>query len=391
MSSFQGIPLEKMPKADGHVHFNGLIDDESVTRLIHKYGLNPATYSPYITETGRRVWPNYKFFHEAYDAGVSLLRKPEDLHDIGQKQLMQNAQGGCVYMDIFASGMNNYRGGDAWPVFRDNNLAMLQAMSEVQSETDLESSLVITFKRHLKDAVRAAHQLVDLTLRFKESGFDPENRINAFHLAGDEERDTCPPFSVFAPVYKRAAVELGMNRNGTHVGEVKPSEDIWHAIAIPEISRFGHALSAVSDEKLMEEIRRQGIPIEILLTSNTILLGHKPMNHAVHTFLAHDIDIILGSDDPGILGSSIANEYKRASEEFQLTEKQLFNITINTVRHGFAPWQRRQAVLDRLAAFDATYGMKVESSVFHLNPPAPEKMARRNDLTAALNRRFAIA
>jgi adenosine deaminase len=240
----------------------------------------------------------------------------------------------------------------------------------------------------LQDAVKAAHELVTLTRRFKEAGFDPENRINAFHLAGNERRDTCPPFSEFAPIYERAATEMGMNRNGTHVGEVKPANDIWRALAISEISRLGHGLSAAKDEKLMEEIRNHGVAIEILLTSNSTLLGHKPMDHAIHTFLARSIDVILGSDDPGLLRSSISDEYRKATREFGLTDKQLFGITVNTVRHGFAPWWRRQAVLKQLASFNAEHKLGLADSEFRLDPTPPGKIEGRKSFADSLARRF---
>lgn len=380
MSAFE------LPMADGHVHANGMLDDETVLILADKYQVDLRTYSPNITETGRRIWANYNNFHKAYDAGVGLIREPNDLHFVVKKYLTTVAHEGCVYADIFASGMNNYNPilGDAWPFFRENTKATLRAMNEACAETGIESSLVITFKRHLKDAVNAAHQLVTLTRKFKEADLDPEDRINAFHLAGDEVRDTCPSFEAFAPVYERAYTELGMNRNGTHVGEKKPAKDIWNALAISHISRFGHALSAAGDEKLMKDIRSHDVAIEILPTSNARLLGLEPKTHPIHAFLAHGISTILGSDDPGILRSDISGEYKKAAKEFGLLSERLFSITVNAVRHGFAPLSRRRKVLEKLEAYNGIHGMGLGESAFVPAKVTPAQIAGRNDLRIRL-------
>ncbi|WP_025273990.1 hypothetical protein [Haloglycomyces albus] len=79
------------------------------------------------------------------------------------------------------------------------------------------------------------------------------------------------------------------------------------------VSRIGHGVHAVGDERFLQQIRERSISVEICLTS-AILLGmvDSPAGHPIHTFLNEDIDVVLGTDSPLRLGTSIAHEYDLA-------------------------------------------------------------------------------
>ena len=100
-----------------------------------------------------------------------------------------------------------------------------------------------------------------------------------------------------------------------HAGETTGPEAIWEALAIGT-ERIGHALSAIRDPALMEELRRRNIALEMNPTSNVrtgvcaSIAGH-PLRRCFDGGLL----VTVNSDDPAFFGSDLANEYLLAHAE----------------------------------------------------------------------------
>src|SRR5208283_469744 len=81
-------------------------------------------------------------------------------------------------------------------------------------------------------------------------------------LGGDERRAGSEPFRA---LYAKAA-QAGL-RLTNHAGETTGPEAIREALAIGS-ERIGHAVSAIQDPNLIEELKAQRTPLELNPTSN---------------------------------------------------------------------------------------------------------------------------
>ena len=81
-------------------------------------------------------------------------------------------------------------------------------------------------------------------------------------LGGDERRTGSEAFHALYSEAARAGLRLT-----NHAGETTGPEAIREALAIGS-ERIGHALSAIQDAALVEELREQGVPLELNPTSN---------------------------------------------------------------------------------------------------------------------------
>ena len=81
-------------------------------------------------------------------------------------------------------------------------------------------------------------------------------------LGGDERRCGSEPFRAFYAQAREAGLRLT-----NHAGETTGPEAIREALSIGS-ERIGHALSAIQDQALMEELKNRNIVLELNPTSN---------------------------------------------------------------------------------------------------------------------------
>jgi aminodeoxyfutalosine deaminase len=162
-------------------------------------------------------------------------------------------------------------------------------------------------------------------------------------LGGDERRAGSAPFRDF---YVEAA-QAGL-RLTNHAGETTGPEAIWEALEIGS-ERIGHALSAIEDPGLLEELKVRGIPLELNPTSN-VRTGVCPSfaEHPLRRYFDAGLLVTVNSDDPAFFGSDVANEYLLAHTEQGFTRAELRQLAANSIRASFLPESARGNWLSRI-------------------------------------------
>jgi len=116
--------------------------------------------------------------------------------------------------------------------------------------------------------------------------------------------------------------------------------NIRKAVEIAHAERIGHGLSLLSDanpQALMDEMRDQGVLVEVCLSSNVQILLVSGSDHPLATYLDNQVPVALATDDQGVSRSSMAGEYLRAALDQGLSYRQLKLIARNSLEHAFVP------------------------------------------------------
>jgi adenosine deaminase len=87
--------------------------------------------------------------------------------------------------------------------------------------------------------------------------------------------------------------------------------------------------------ELLQRMAREGIAVEINLTSNDVILGVKGRDHPLPIYLAAGVPITLSSDDPGVSRADLTQEYMRAVSEHGLGYTQLRQLSRNGLTYSF--------------------------------------------------------
>ncbi len=331
--------LERLPKAELHLHLEGCLTPTLLVELASRYGEN-LTYEKASERYNTSTFPQ---FLELFKWTTSYLRSPEDYAQLTAHVIQELRNQNCRYAEITLSvGVMLLRNQNV----EANLTAMLDAIEQQSSGNKSKINWIF-------DAVRQfgpdkAMEVARLAVQMKSTG------VVAFGLGGDEES---LPAADFRRVYDYVAGE-GLHRVA-HAGEMGASQSIRDAIEILGAERIGHGISAVRDQKLMDLLIERQIPLEICPQSNLCtgalanLMGVKYASleyHPLRDFVAFGVPVTLATDDPAMFHTNLNETYALAGTQMGLTSAQLVSIAEAGFRHSFLPAAEKQSMIERFRA-----------------------------------------
>lgn len=327
--------IKRLPKAELHLHLEGTILPSTLVELSARHDGTPLTLAE--AEAIYR-FDDFTSFIECFKAVTRRLISPEDYELVAWRMMERLSAQGVVHAEVYISVGVIYMWRNFDPRAFEPIFAGLERARE-RGERELGLSLYWIF-----DAVR--HFTVEEADRVfrKAAEMRPQYpSIIGIGLGGDERRAASEPFH---SLYERAA-RVGL-RLTNHAGETTGPEAIWEALAIGS-ERIGHALSAIQDAALMEELKARGTPLELNPTSNVRTgVCASFAAHPLRRYFVAGLLVTLNSDDPAFFGSDVANEYLLAHTEQGFTRDELRELAANSIRASFLPESAKSAWLTRI-------------------------------------------
>ncbi|RXR08887.1 adenosine deaminase family protein [Pseudoxanthomonas composti] len=139
-------------------------------------------------------------------------------------------------------------------------------------------------------------------------------------------------------------VPLALHAGELTLGLVPPEALRFHireAVAAGA-RRIGHGVDIGYEDApyaLLQAMARDGVAVEINLSSNDGILGVKGADHPLHMYLQAGVPVVLSTDDEGVSRSDMTQEYLRAVQEQQLDYPTLKQIVRNGLTYAFIPGQ----------------------------------------------------
>lgn len=313
-----------IPKAELHCHLEGSIPPALARELADRNGLElPAGL---IGADGGYAWTDFLSFLAAYDLVCTTLRVPRDFSDVLYSYLSRAAREGAVYVEMFCSPERPAALGIPYGAWLD---ALGQAIDRARADFGIEGRIIVICIRHLGPERSLAMVRAMIA--------EPHKYVVGFGMGGDEAKFAPADF---APAY-RLAQEHGYGCT-VHAGEVRGPESVWAAIRDLPVTRIGHGVRSADDPRLMEELARRGIVLEVCPGSN-IALGLYPDRtaHPLHRLIAAGVRVTLNSDDPPFFHTTLGAEYDQAG----LGEAELRGIARTAVEASFADAATRERLL----------------------------------------------
>ncbi|MCW3100620.1 MAG: adenosine deaminase [Chthonomonadaceae bacterium] len=133
-----------------------------------------------------------------------------------------------------------------------------------------------------------------------------------------------------------------------HAGEltlaISPLEPmqsrIRRTIEVGHARRIGHGVSIAWEDDLpglFREMKRDGVAVEICLTSNAGILGVSGDQHPFNLYRKSGIPVSLNTDDEGINRSNLTMEFVRAVQTYHLSYAEVKELARNSIEYSFLP------------------------------------------------------
>jgi adenosine deaminase len=141
---------------------------------------------------------------------------------------------------------------------------------------------------------------------------------------------------------------LGRPNLTLHGGELTPAisppesmrDRIRKTIELGHARRIGHGVSIAWEEnaeELLAKMRREGIAVEICLTSNMSILGVSREQHPFKLYRRAGVPVFLNTDDEGVSRSTMTLEWIRGIREQGLGYLDLKDMARNSIEYSFLP------------------------------------------------------
>jgi adenosine deaminase/aminodeoxyfutalosine deaminase len=335
--------IRRLPKAELHLHLEGTIEPATLAELSQRVDIGPGT-APLTVEAAEALYQYTDFsgFLEAFKAVTRRLRGANEYELAAYRMIQQLAEQGVVHAEVYISVGVVYfwrkEEDAADPQLFEKIFAGLERARE-RGQRDFGVTLYWIFDAVRHFSVPEAERVFRLAAHMKQE----YPSIIGIGLGGDERVAASEPFRA---MYAEAAAS-GL-RLTNHAGETTGPEAIWEALSIGS-ERLGHALSAIRDPELIEELRRRQIPLELNPSSN-MRTGVCPSfsAHPLRQYFDAGLLVTLNSDDPAFFGSSVENEYRLARIIQGFSKEELKQLAANSFRASFLPDQSKQQWISQI-------------------------------------------
>ncbi|QUQ71880.1 adenosine deaminase [Kutzneria sp. CA-103260] len=326
-----------LPKAELHVHLVGAASLDTVLELSRRH---PERQVPTERAELERYYEfrDFPHFITVYSAVNKLVTTPEDVQTLLLGLARDLAANNVRYAEVTVSAIAHFPYGVSPEMLSE---ALVAGRNKALAEHGVELAWI--FDVPMPSDHRDGYSTLDYALDQR-----PEGTV-ALGLAGLEAPF---PRAGFRAAFQDA-IAAGLH-SVPHAGETTGPEEIWAALRDLGAERLGHAVSAVSDEKLLKHLAETGIPVEVSLTSNIRTRAVPSLaEHPLPRLLDAGVTVTLNTDDPGMFGTDLNREYRLCHEVFGLGRAELAELARNAARAAFCSEQTRSRLLKDIDAVAA--------------------------------------
>ena len=324
--------LQRLPKAELHLHIEGSLEPELMFALAERNGIS----LPY--DSVEAVRAAYEFddlpaFLDLYYQGMSVLRTAQDFHDLAMDYFRRAHGEGVVHVEMhFDPQAHLVRGIELDVVMEGLSLAQRHA----ERELGMSTALIMAFLRD-----RPAEE----AMKVLESAAPYWEMIDAVGLDSAERGH--PP-SKFVEVFQRARM-LGIPRVA-HAGEEGPPEYIREALDLLDVCRIDHGVRCLEDPELVTRLRDEAVVLTVCPLSNVKLkVVERMADHPLPQLLEAGLRLTINSDDPAYFGGGVLDNYLACHEAFGWSRETFIQLAGTAIEAAFISDTRRLDLHRKLA------------------------------------------
>jgi adenosine deaminase len=320
--------IRDIPKAELHLHIEGTLEPELMFAIGERNGIELPFDS--VDEVRKAYeFSNLQSFLDIYYEGARVLREEPDFYDLTWAYLTKVHGQQVRHVEIFFDPQTHT---DRGVGFGTVVSGIRRALQDAESALGMSTQLIMCFLRHL--SAEAAMETLEQALPFKEWIIG----------VGLDSSEVGHPPERFVKVFDRALDEglLAV----AHAGEEGPPEYIWQALEFLKAKRIDHGVRCVEDDRLVERLREEQVPLTVCPLSNVKLRVFDTMEqHNLKRLLDLGLCATVNSDDPAYFGGYMNENFLAAQESLQLDQDDIYRLVRNSFTAAFLDEERKGALL----------------------------------------------
>jgi adenosine deaminase len=312
--------LQRMPKAELHVHIEGTLEPELIFRLAKRNGVQ----LPYADEAALRAayaFTNLQSFLDLYYAGASVLLTEQDFYDMAWAYFEKAQADHVVRAELFFDPQTHTARGVPMGTVIEG---LSRACADARARLGISADLILCFLRHLSEEEAFATLEAALPWRARFIG------------VGLDSSELGHPPEKFARVFARCR-ELGLHCVA-HAGEEGPPAYVTAALDMLQVERIDHGVQAVHDDALMQRLVATQVALTVCPLSNVKLCVFPELRqHNLCRMLEAGVRVTINSDDPAYFGGYLLDNYLQTFAALGLEARHARTLAANSLSASFAP------------------------------------------------------
>ncbi|HBV01323.1 MAG TPA: adenosine deaminase [Candidatus Taylorbacteria bacterium] len=308
------------PRAELHTHLGAAVDPVIMWTIAHRQGIKLPVkdywdFEEMITVTPEKKNLSLDQMDKNYYHWTELIQSSPEAIEEAVHAVIGGGYRKCnlVLQELRFSPMKRNRTGE-----RDLDLIILAALwgmrRAIVEYPQVNAGLIISLDRSFTPAQNAI--TADKAIRYMSDG------IVGIDIAGPDRKTFS--MAAHAPLITRAKkAGLGIT---IHAGETGNMRELEYVVRVLKPDRIGHGLIAAQNKKLLKEIARQKIILEVCPTSNlcnSILKSVEELYATIRAFIDNGVRFTINTDGPEMYRTSVLKEEEFLLARGIMNEKEL--------------------------------------------------------------------
>ncbi len=326
--------IEKMPKAELHVHLEGTLEPEHSFQLAQRNNINLEYKSP------QAIIDAYNFhdlpsFLKIYYAAMNVLRNEQDFYELAYKYFEKAAADNVVYVEPFFDPQAHTARGVEFATAIDG---IHRAQQDAEAKLGIKSNLIMCFLRD--QSAESAMQHLELSLPFRD-------KFIGIGLDSDEKDN--PP-SKFDEVFQRAREhELKLTMH-CDVNQKDILSHMCECLNDIKVDRIDHGVNSLEDEAMCKEIVDRELGLTVCPVSNRFIVQSLTAGE-IRKMLQKGMKATVNSDDPAYFRAYINDNFIAVQEEGNFTRDEIVQLCRNAFEIAWMDESEKGVYLQNLEQY----------------------------------------
>jgi len=323
--------IKKSPKAELHLHIEGTLEPEQMFALAKRNNIQIPFKN--INEAKKAYnFSNLESFLKIYYEGAKVLVKEQDFFDLTWAYALKCKEDNIVHTEIFFDPQTHTKRGINFDIVING---IYKALQKAEKEFGLSFKIIMCFLRHLDE--EEGFKVLDQALAHKDK----------IYGVGLDSSETGNPPNKYKKLFKKA-IEYGFI-TVAHAGEEGPPEYMWEALNLLNVKRIDHGVQCLKDEKLVEKLSENQIPLTVCPLSNIKLqVFNKLEDHSLKKMLDKKLMVMINSDDPAYFGGYLNQNLIETQAALNLSKDDIKTLLINSFKSSFLSEERKKEWINKI-------------------------------------------